>query len=147
MTVIGLLQRVSRALVVVEGTPIAAIESGLLVFVGVRPDDTEKSATKLLERVLKYRIFEDDSGKMNLSLQQIQGGLLLVPQFTLAADTLHGLRPGFSTAAPPEHGRRLFEYLVNAARERHSPVETGRFGATMQVSLVNEGPATFWLAS
>jgi D-tyrosyl-tRNA(Tyr) deacylase len=147
MTVIGLLQRVSRAVVVVERTPVAAIGSGLLVFVGVRPDDTEHSSTKLLERVLKYRIFEDDSGKMNLSLQQIRGGLLLVPQFTLAADTMHGLRPGFSTAAPPEHGRRLFEYLVNAARERHSPVESGRFGATMQVSLVNEGPATFWLAS
>jgi D-tyrosyl-tRNA(Tyr) deacylase len=135
------------ARVAIDGDTIAAIGPGLLVFVGVRPGDTEGNAVKLLERMLKYRVFEDDSGKMNLGLQQVKGGLLLVPQFTLAADTAHGLRPGFSTAAPPALGKRLFDYLVDAASQRHSPVESGRFGSTMQVSLVNTGPATFWLES
>ena len=97
--------------------------------------------------VLKYRVFADEAGKMNLSLQQIAGGLLLVPQFTLAADTHHGLRPGFSTAAPPELGARLFEGMVRSARERHAPVASGEFGADMQVSLINDGPVTLWLES
>jgi D-tyrosyl-tRNA(Tyr) deacylase len=99
----------------------------------------------LLTKILKYRIFEDEAGKMNLSLQQIDGGLLLVPQFTLAADTRHGLRPGFSTAAPPELGRQLFEGVLVAAQGQHPHVQSGRFGANMQVSLTNNGPATFWL--
>jgi D-tyrosyl-tRNA(Tyr) deacylase len=145
--VIGLLQRVSEARVEVAGRLVACIGRGLLVLVGVRPTDDEASALKLLERVLKYRIFADEAGKMNLNLQQIAGDLLLVPQFTLAADTHHGLRPGFSTAAPPEQGKRLFESLVSAANTRHARVSTGVFGAHMQVSLTNDGPVTFWLES
>jgi D-tyrosyl-tRNA(Tyr) deacylase len=123
------------------------IGTGLLVFVGIKPDDADPDAHRILERLLKYRIFGDVAGKMNLSLQQIAGGLLLVPQFTLAADTRHGLRPGFSTAAPPEHGRRLFDVLLQAARAQHPQVASGQFGANMQVSLVNDGPVTFWLES
>jgi len=145
--VIGLLQRVVEAAVDIDGTRVAAIGPGLLVLVGVRPSDDEPSALRLLNRLLQYRIFEDEAGKMNLSLGQIQGSLLLVPQFTLAAQTRKGLRPGFSTAAPPEQGRQLFDYLVQAARERHGRVETGVFGAHMQVSLTNDGPVTFWLES
>ncbi len=129
----------------VEGTVVASINQGLLVFVGVRPDDDVATAQKLLDRVLKYRVFADEQSKMNLNLCQIDGDLLLVPQFTLAADTRHGLRPGFSTAAPPDLGRRLFEGLVAAARARHPRVECGVFGADMQVALVNDGPVTFWL--
>jgi D-tyrosyl-tRNA(Tyr) deacylase len=144
---IALLQRVVEAAVHVEGRAIADIGRGLLVFVGVKPDDDEDSARRLLTRVLKYRVFADAAGKMNLSLQQIEGQLLLVPQFTLAADTHHGLRPGFSTAAPPDQGRRLFEGLVDAARTQHPRVESGAFGADMQVSLINDGPVTFWLES
>jgi D-tyrosyl-tRNA(Tyr) deacylase len=144
---IGLLQRVESAQVAVDGDIIASIGRGLLVFVGVRPADTEASAHALLDKLLKYRIFEDDSGKMNVSLQQIHGELLLVPQFTLAADTRHGLRPGFSTAAAPALGRRLFDAFLFAARQRHAPVASGRFGSMMKVSLVNDGPATFWLES
>ncbi len=117
------------------------------MLVAVRPTDDEASALSLVDRLLKYRIFADEAGKMNLSLQQIAGDLLLVPQFTLAADTRHGLRPGFSTAAPPDQGRRLFELLVRAAEARHSPVSSGVFGAHMQVSLTNDGPVTFWLES
>jgi D-tyrosyl-tRNA(Tyr) deacylase len=142
---IGLLQRVESANVVVEGEMIAAIGRGLLVFVGVQSADTESNAHALLAKLLKYRIFEDDSGRMNVSLQQIHGELLVVPQFTLAADTRHGLRPGFSTAASPEFGKRLFDAFLSAARQLHTPVESGRFGSTMKVSLVNDGPATFWL--
>ena len=123
------------------------IGTGLLVFVGVKPADADPDAHRILERLLKYRVFGDVAGKMNLSLQQIDGGLLLVPQFTLVADTRHGLRPGFSTAAPPELGRRLFEVLLRAARARHPQVASGQFGANMQVSLVNDGPVTFWLES
>jgi D-tyrosyl-tRNA(Tyr) deacylase len=126
---------------------IGQIESGLLVFVGVKPTDSDDDARRLLDRLLKYRIFADDGGKMNLSLQQIDGGLLLVPQFTLAADTRHGLRPGFSSAASPVLGRRLFELMLEAARSQHPTVASGRFGAHMQVSLVNDGPVTFWLES
>ncbi len=142
---IALLQRVLKAEVRVDGVAVAAIERGLLVFVGVRPEDDVPVAQKLLDRMLKYRVFADDHGKMNLSLSQIDGNLLLVPQFTLAADTRHGLRPGFSTAAAPELGRRLFEWLVAAARTQHPRVECGVFGADMQVALINDGPVTFWL--
>jgi D-tyrosyl-tRNA(Tyr) deacylase len=144
---IGLLQRVSRAEVVVAGKSIGAIGRGLLVLVGVRPTDDEVSAKRLLARLLLYRIFPDEAGKMNLSLTQVKGQLLLVPQFTLAADTAKGLRPGFSTAAPPEQGRRLFDALVQDAREQLGTVETGLFGADMQVSLTNDGPVTIWLES
>jgi D-aminoacyl-tRNA deacylase len=142
---IALLQRVVAARVEVAGALQASIGQGLLVLVAVRPADDEASTLKLIERLLKYRVFADDAGKMNLNLQQIEGGLLLVPQFTLAADTRHGLRPGFSAAAPPEQGKRLFEALVAAAHARHSPVGCGVFGAHMQVSLTNDGPVTLWL--
>jgi D-tyrosyl-tRNA(Tyr) deacylase len=142
---IALLQRVLEAEVRVDGMAVAAIERGLLVFVGVRPEDDVRAAQKLLDRLLKYRVFADEHGKMNLNLSQIDGNLLLVPQFTLAADTRHGLRPGFSTAAAPELGRRLFEWLIAAARTQHPRVECGVFGADMQVALINDGPVTFWL--
>jgi D-tyrosyl-tRNA(Tyr) deacylase len=144
---IALLQRVSHAEVTVEGKSVAAIGRGLLVLVGVRPTDDEVSARRLLARLRLYRVFPDGAGKMNLSLTQVGGQLLLVPQFTLAADTAKGLRPGFSTAAPPEQGRRLFEVLVQAARDELGAVETGLFGAHMQVSLTNDGPVTIWLES
>jgi D-tyrosyl-tRNA(Tyr) deacylase len=144
---IGLLQRVTDANVTIDGKRVASIGTGLLVLIGVRPADDEQSALRLLDRVLRYRVFADEAGKMNLNLAQTHGELLLVPQFTLAADTTKGLRPGFSSAAPPEQGRRLFEVFVNAARSRHGRVETGVFGAHMQVSLTNDGPVTVWLES
>jgi len=146
-TVIGLLQRVTEAWIDVGAERVAAMGPGLLVLVGVRPTDDEASALRLLDRLLQYRIFGDENGKMNLSLGQTQGDLLLVPQFTLAAETHKGLRPGFSTAAAPDQGRRLFDTLVQAARTRHNRVETGVFGAHMRVTLTNDGPATFWLES
>ena len=142
---IGLLQRVSRADVAIDGECAGAIERGLLVLVGVERGDSEREADRLLERLLGYRVFPDDAGRMNLSVRDIAGGVLLVPQFTLAADTNKGTRPGFSSAASPEEGARLFDYVVAQARNRHSPVATGRFGADMQVSLTNDGPVTFWL--
>ena len=142
---IALLQRVLEAEVRIEGAVVATIRQGLLVFVGVRPDDDDGVAQKLLGKILKYRVFADEGGKMNLNLCQIGGDLLLVPQFTLAADTRHGLRPGFSTAAAPDLGRRLFAGLAEAARAQHPRVECGVFGADMQVALVNDGPVTFWL--
>ena len=144
---IALLQRVASAGVEIAGEPRASIGRGLLVLIGVQPEDDEPGADKLLERLLNYRVFDDVGGKMNLSLRQIGGDLLLVPQFTLAADTRHGLRPGFSRAAPPEQGRRLFDFLVQTAIARHSAVQSGVFGADMQVSLINDGPVTFWLES
>jgi D-aminoacyl-tRNA deacylase len=144
---IGLLQRVSHAEVRIDDKSIGVIGLGLLVLVGVRPEDDEASAARLAKRLLQYRVFPDAAGKMNLCLTQIQGELLLVPQFTLAADTAKGLRPGFSTAAAPELGRRLFDVLVNAARAEHGRVATGEFGAHMQVSLTNDGPVTIWLES
>lgn len=144
---IGLLQRVTTAEVRVDDQVIGQIGTGLLVLVGVQPSDTPEHGQQLLMKILKYRIFDDEAGRMNLNLQQIDGGLLLVPQFTLAADTRHGLRPGFSTAAPPDLGRRLFDGLVTFAQAQHSKVQTGQFGANMQVSLINSGPATFWLQS
>jgi D-aminoacyl-tRNA deacylase len=144
---IGLLQRVTEAHVDIGAERTASIGPGLLVMVGVRPTDDEAAGLRLLERLLQYRVFADEAGKMNLSLTQTRGDLLLVPQFTLAADTHKGLRPGFSTAAPPEQGRQLFDSLVQAARLRHGRVETGVFGAHMRVSLTNDGPVTFWLES
>jgi D-tyrosyl-tRNA(Tyr) deacylase len=143
----ALLQRVSAARVEVAGEVVGAIDHGLLVLVGVEPEDTEASADKLLHKLLNYRVFADAEGKMNLSVSAVEGGLLLVSQFTLAADTRSGLRPSFSTAAPPSKGEALFEYLVRQARQKHHPVATGRFGANMQVHLVNDGPVTFLLES
>ena len=142
---IALLQRVTEAAVTVAGTPIDAIGRGLLVFVGVQPTDSPASAERLLERVLTYRVFPDDRGRMNRSLTDEGGGLLLVPQFTLAADTDSGTRPSFTSAAPPKLGATLFTHFVAIARARHTPVATGVFGADMQVSLINDGPVTFWL--
>ena len=142
---IGLLQRVSHADVVVEGETVGAIGRGLLVLVGVEKGDDEATAARLLERLLVYRVFPDQDGKMNLSLRDIGGGLLLVPQFTLPADTRKGTRPSFSSAAPPELGKQLFHHFVALARAQHSEVATGVFGADMKVSLTNDGPVTFWL--
>lgn len=142
---IGLLQRVRTAWVDVDGKTVATIEKGLLVFIGVEQRDDESRAERLLERLLGYRVFPDAAGKMNLSVTDIGGGLLLVPQFTLAADTNKGMRPSFTPAAMPEEGRRLFEFLANRARAQHAPVESGVFGADMQVTLTNDGPVTFWL--
>lgn len=142
---IGLLQRVTHASVVVDGETVGAIAGGLLVLVGVERGDTEIQADRLLERLLSYRVFGDANQKMNLSVQDVKGGLLLVPQFTLAADTSKGTRAGFSSAAPPDEGRRLFQHLVDEAKKRHHPVATGVFGADMKVSLLNDGPVTFWI--
>jgi len=142
---IGLLQRVGRAAVAVDGIEIAAVGRGLLVLVCAERGDTEAQADRLLERLLAYRVFADAAGKMNLSLRDVQGGLLLVPQFTLAADTNSGNRPSFSKAAPAELGKALFEHMVERARAIHTPVGAGAFGAEMQVSLVNDGPVTLWL--
>lgn len=142
---IALLQRVSAAQVTVDGHVIGSIGAGLLVLVGVESGDSAAEADRLLERLLDYRVFTDGAGKMNLSLRQIQGGLLLVPQFTLAADTRKGLRPGFSSAAAPEEGKALFERIVARARQAHPSVAQGTFGAHMQVTLTNDGPVTFWL--
>lgn len=142
---IGLLQRVSEAAVRVDGEVVGEIGRGLMVLLGVERGDSEAQADRLLERLLGYRVFPDEDDKMNLSLRDIKGGLLLVPQFTLPADTRKGTRPSFTTAAPPDEGRRLFDYFVARARNLHNEVETGRFGADMQVSLINDGPVTFWL--
>ncbi|AKH21491.1 D-aminoacyl-tRNA deacylase [Sedimenticola thiotaurini] len=142
---IGLLQRVSAAHVDIAGQRVGEIARGLLVLVGVERQDSEQQADRLLERLLGYRVFPDADGRMNLSLRDIDGGLLLVPQFTLAADTRKGTRPGFSTAADPETGAQLFQYLCEQADSKHAPVALGQFGADMQVGLVNDGPVTFWL--
>jgi D-aminoacyl-tRNA deacylase len=142
---IALLQRVLRAQVDVSGKTVGSIGPGLLVLVAVKPDDDEASAQRLLGRLVQYRVFADADGKMNLSLLQVKGALLLVPQFTLAADTAKGLRPSFTAAASPEQGRRLFESLVQSAREQLGAVETGVFGAHIQVSSTNDGPVTLWL--
>lgn len=141
---IGLMQRVTRASVHVEDDMIANIGPGLLVLVGVLPEDDAGKAERLLDRLLSYRVFEDGDGRMNLNLQEVGGEMLLVPQFTLAADTRKGKRPGFSTAADPVLGRQLFDHLCTVAARRGYP-ERGRFGADMQVSLVNDGPVTLWL--
>jgi D-aminoacyl-tRNA deacylase len=142
---IALIQRISESHVAVDGKTIGAIGRGLLALVAVERSDAEAQADRLLDRMLSYRIFPDANDRMNLSVQDIDGGLLLVPQFTLAADTSKGTRPGFSAAASPEEGRRLFHYLVEQARQRHAKVGQGEFGAHMQVSLINDGPVTFWL--
>jgi D-tyrosyl-tRNA(Tyr) deacylase len=143
---IGLLQRVSEASVRVDGALVGAIGPGLLVLVGVQAGDTAAQGERLLERLVTYRVFADDSGRMNRSLEETGGGLLLVPQFTLAADTHKGTRPGFSTAAVPELGRERFAAFVALAEARlPGRVATGQFGADMQVALVNDGPVTFWL--
>ena len=142
---IGLVQRVTRADVRVNGEVVGAIDGGILALIGVRKGDDAAAADRLLERMLAYRIFSDAEGRMNLSLKDVGGGLLLVPQFTLAADTHKGTRAGFSTAAPPEMARGLFDYLLEKARASQVTVAAGIFGADMQVSLINDGPVTFWL--
>jgi D-tyrosyl-tRNA(Tyr) deacylase len=142
---IALIQRVTQAEVRVRTELKGAIGHGILAFIGVQPEDTESAADRLLERLLTYRIFADDQGRMNRDLRAVNGGLLLVSQFTLAADTRSGTRPGFSTAAAPERARQLFDYLLSQARATHPQVASGEFGAAMQVSLVNDGPVTFWL--
>jgi D-tyrosyl-tRNA(Tyr) deacylase len=142
---IGLLQRVDGAAVEVEGREIARIGQGLLVLVGVERGDDEATADRLLERLAGYRVFADGEGRMNLSVTDTGGGLLLVPQFTLAADTAKGQRPGFSRAAPPADAERLFGYMAKRAEKRVSGAQSGRFGAHMRVSLINDGPVTFWI--
>jgi D-tyrosyl-tRNA(Tyr) deacylase len=142
---IGLLQRVTDAKVVVDGETVGAIHGGLMVLVCAERNDTEREADALLAKLLSYRVFSDEAGKMNRSVTDVAGGLLLVPQFTLAADTKSGTRPSFTPAAAPEEGKRLFEYFVRQAKSKHDQVETGRFGADMKVSLTNDGPVTFWL--
>ncbi len=142
---IGLLQRVSEASVRVDDTIVGQIGKGLLVLICAERGDTRKDADALLNKLLNFRVFSDAEGKMNLNLAQVEGGLLLVPQFTLAADTRSGTRPSFTPAAPPALANELFDYTVQCARQAHSPVETGRFGADMKVALVNDGPVTFWL--
>ncbi len=143
---LALIQRVTQAQVAVAGETVGAIGPGLLALIGVQPNDGPAEIAKLGERLLRYRVFSDDTGRMNRSLTDVQGGLLLVSQFTLAADTAAGLRPSFSSAAPPQEARRIFDELVAYCRLKHAyGVETGRFGADMQVSLVNDGPVTFLL--
>ena len=142
---IGLLQRVSSAQVSINNQIVARIGTGLLVLVGIEKCDTQQQADRLLDRILGYRVFPDKEDKMNLSLAELNHGLLLVPQFTLSADTKKGMRPSFSSAAAPELGKKLFEYLVSCARQKHNIVDSGRFGVDMQVSLTNNGPVTFWL--
>lgn len=142
---IGLVQRVSKASVSVADQQIAAIDQGILLLLGVEKTDEQQHADKLLHKVLQYRIFADDDDKMNLNLQQIGGGLLIVPQFTLPADTSKGNRPSFTPAAPPAMGAALFDYFCHQAAQLHNHVGQGQFGADMQVSLVNDGPVTFWL--
>ena len=139
---IALLQRVSQASVTVQGAVIGRIGAGLLVLLCAEPLDTERHADKMLAKILKLRIFGDADGKMNRSLQDVQGGLLVVSQFTLAADTSSGNRPGFTKAAPPEHGLRMFRYFLDQARAAHPVVQNGQFGCEMQVALVNDGPIT-----
>ena len=142
---IGLIQRVDKAHVEVSGEIIGSIQRGIMALVGIERGDTEAAATRLIERLIHYRIFPDPEGKMNLSVSDIDGGLLLVPQFTLTADTDKGTCPSFTPAAPPEQGRQLFDFLVEESRRVYSRVGTGRFGAEMKVILVNDGPVTFWL--
>jgi D-tyrosyl-tRNA(Tyr) deacylase len=139
---LALVQRVSRAQVSIAGSVVGAVERGLLVFVCAEPNDSEVQASKLVDKLLKLRVFSDAAGKMNLSVQDVRGGLLVVSQFTLAADTAGGNRPSFSGAAPPVLGRALYEAVLRIARERHAPVAAGEFGADMQVELVNDGPVT-----
>ena len=142
---IALIQRVSHAKVEVQGCSVGEIKHGLLVLVAVQPHDTAQSIERMADRLLAYRVFSDSDGKMNLSVAEVAGGLLLVSQFTLAADTKSGLRPSFTTAAKPEQAKQGFDLLVELVKSKHEKVETGEFGATMQISLLNDGPVTFWL--
>lgn len=142
---IGLIQRVTHASVVVNHETIGDINTGILLLLGVEKNDNEKSATRLLERVMTYRIFEDDTGRMNRSLNDIQGGLLIVPQFTLPANTNKGTRPSFTPAAEPKRGKTLFDFFLQQAKTSSLRIQSGQFGANMQVSLTNDGPVTFWL--
>jgi len=142
---IGLIQRVSSAKVDVSNNTISHIEQGILLLLGIEKEDNQEKADKLLQRVLNYRIFEDDTGRMNLSLNNIKGDLLVVSQFTLAADTKKGLRPSFSSAASPEIAKTLYDYFLIQAKQTDLLIQSGEFGADMQVSLVNDGPVTFWL--
>ncbi len=144
---LGLIQRVRRASVEVDDQTVGAIDSGILLLLGVQKHDTRASADALLKKVLAYRIFADEQGKMNLNVQQAGGGVLVVSQFTLAADTRKGLRPGFSSAAPPSLAEELYDYFVEQLHQHHSPAATGEFAADMQVSLINDGPVTFMLES
>ncbi|HQU88939.1 MAG: D-tyrosyl-tRNA(Tyr) deacylase [Zoogloeaceae bacterium] len=142
---IALIQRVTHAEVTVGGECVGRIGPGLLALIGIEPKDTQATVERMVARLLGYRVFQDADDRMNLSVRDVAGGLLLVPQFTLAADTRKGTRPGFSTAAPPDQAERLFDTLVVEARRQHALVETGRFGAEMHVSLTNHGPVTFRL--
>ncbi|HPY38933.1 MAG TPA: D-aminoacyl-tRNA deacylase [Thiolinea sp.] len=142
---IGLIQRVLEAKVVVDGATVGQIQTGILLLLGVERADTEAQAKRLLERVLNYRIFEDTEGRMNRSLLDIQGGLLVVPQFTLPADTQRGNRPSFTPAAPPEQGKQLFDYFCQQIKVQGHELQSGVFGADMKVHLINNGPVTFWL--
>lgn len=142
---IGLIQRVSHAQVDIENVTVGKINAGLLALIGIEKGDTSKQADRLLERILSYRVFEDNEEKMNLSLSDTGGGLLLVSQFTLAANTQKGNRPSFTSAMPPNEARILFAYMLDKAKQQHSGVESGKFGANMQVSLCNDGPVTFSL--
>jgi D-tyrosyl-tRNA(Tyr) deacylase len=143
--VIALIQRVSEAAVRVDGETIGSIDDGLLAFIGIQPGDNHAKADRLLAKMLNYRVFADETGRMNRSLRDTKGGLLLVSQFTLAADTNKGTRASFTSAASPELAAQCFEYLIGAARQAHEKVASGRFAADMKVSLVNDGPVTFWL--
>jgi len=142
---IGLLQRVSQASVSIDGETVATIGRGILVLAAVEQNDGPQQARRLAQRLLSYRMFSDDSGRMNHNVCQIGGDLLIVPQFTLAADTQRGNRPGFSNAAEPDHGQLMFDHMVAVVRESYQRVQTGRFGEDMDVCLVNQGPVTFWL--
>ncbi|MCW9031045.1 MAG: D-aminoacyl-tRNA deacylase [Gammaproteobacteria bacterium] len=142
---IALIQRVSEAKVIVNNKNIGEIQQGVLAFIGIEKNDSEAEVTRLVDKVLSYRIFADSDDKMNLSVEDIKGGLLLVPQFTLAADTQKGCRPSFSSAAAPETGKRLFDEFVKQAKNKYQFIETGQFGADMKISLLNDGPVTFWL--
>lgn len=142
---IGLLQRVRFARVLIDGKVAAAIDRGLLVLIGIEQGDDESDAERLLERILGYRLFPDDVGRMNMSVKDIDGGLLLVPNFTLVADTRKGMRPSFTPAAVPAEGERLFQYLTTQARQNYRRFQSGIFGAHMELNLTNDGPVTFWL--
>lgn len=142
---IALLQRVSNASVVIDNIKVAEANAGVLVFLAVQKQDTEKTAKQMQQRILSYRMFADDNDKMNKNICEIQGDILLVPQFTLAADTTKGLRPNFSSAATPDHAKRLFDYFLDILKAEYARVSAGKFAADMQVHLVNDGPVTFWL--
>lgn len=141
----GLIQRVAHASVVVDGATVGAIENGILLLLGVEKHDSREQADKLLDKVMRYRIFSDDAGKMNLSLADIEGGLLIVSQFTLVAETRKGLRPSFSSGASPALGEEMYDYFVESAKKRSDKIASGRFGADMKVNLLNDGPVTFML--